>query len=175
MTRPTVDVLRVLLAAPDGDPLWGAKISELTDLGKSTVSHILARLTALGWVTVRQEEEPHPGRPARMLHTMSPQGRRQAKAALAARQGRSPYQAPAPVVSQTPLAPQPSGPAGETAADPKPISRQAAHRGPVEQRTAGEPSTPPTQPSPRWRATGRSAGRQPTHRAVSRPHRHRKP
>ncbi|MFE9776380.1 hypothetical protein ACFYOV_32950 [Streptomyces sp. NPDC005931] len=116
-----------------------------------TVSQILARLTALGWVTFRQEEGPHPGRPARVFHSMSSQGRHQAKAALAARQARGPCRTPAPVMFQTPPAPapRPVGPAGDSAADQKPISEQAAHHTPDEQRTAGEPGTPPAQPMPK--------------------------
>ncbi|MET7639851.1 MarR family transcriptional regulator [Streptomyces sp. NPDC005438] len=150
MTRPTIDVLRLLLAEPEGDPLWGAKISELTDLGKSTVSQILARLTALGWVTLRREEEPHPGRPPRVFHSMSPQGRRRAKTALAARQARGPCRTPAPVMSQKPPAPapRPVSPAADNAAGYKPSERAARHAS-GQQRTAGEPRTSPAQPMPK--------------------------
>ncbi|WP_405968915.1 MarR family transcriptional regulator (plasmid) [Streptomyces sp. NBC_00015] len=88
MTRPTVEVLRLLLDGGVDDPLWGARIGELADLGKSTVSQILARLTALEWVTPREEAGSHPGRPARVFYTLTEQGRREAKAALAARSAR---------------------------------------------------------------------------------------
>ena len=72
MTRTTVEVLTLLLAAPAGDRLWAARIGELADLGRSTVSQIPVRLTALGWVTPRVEEGPHPGRPARAFCELTP-------------------------------------------------------------------------------------------------------
>ncbi|WP_216311768.1 MarR family transcriptional regulator [Streptomyces nanshensis] len=100
MTRPTVEVLRLLLAAPADDPLWGARIGELADLGKSTVSQILARLTGLGWLTLRDEEGPHPSRPARVLCILSPAGRERAEAALSAWSSRRQQQ-----VLETPDAP----------------------------------------------------------------------
>ncbi|MEV6733743.1 MULTISPECIES: helix-turn-helix domain-containing protein [unclassified Streptomyces] len=85
MTRPTAEVLRVLLSAPTHGPLWAARISELAGLGRSTVSQILARLTGRQWVTLHQERDPHPGRPARVLCVLTQQGRREAEAALGAR------------------------------------------------------------------------------------------
>ncbi|MEU3985223.1 winged helix DNA-binding protein [Streptomyces sp. NPDC026672] len=84
MMRPTVEVLRLLLDGRADGPLWGARISELAALGKSTVSQILARLTALEWVIPHKEEGPHPSRPARVFYTLTEQGRREAKVALAA-------------------------------------------------------------------------------------------
>ena len=86
MTRTTVEVVTLLLAAPAGDPLWAARIGELAGLGRSTVSQIPVRLTALGWVTPRVEEGPHPGRPARVLCELTPEGRNQTEVVLAARQ-----------------------------------------------------------------------------------------
>ncbi len=151
MTRPTVDVLRLLLAVTEGDLLWGARISDLTDLGKSTVSQILARLTALGWVTLRQEEGPHPGRPGRVFHSMSPQGRRQAETALAARKARGPHRTTTLVMPQTPTAPspRPAEQPTDSAADQKPIGEQAARHTPDEQHTPVRPSTPPAQSMPK--------------------------
>ncbi|MBH1937860.1 hypothetical protein I5Q34_26925 [Streptomyces sp. AV19] len=84
-----VEVLRLLLSVPADDPLWAGRIAVSADVGKSTVSQVLARLTALGWVTRCGEEGPHPGRPARVFYTLSPKGRRQAEVALAARDTRS--------------------------------------------------------------------------------------
>lgn len=84
MTRPTVEVLRLLLAASAHEPLWAARISEQTAVGKSTVSQILARLAERQWVSLRQEPGSHPGRPARVLCALTQQGRREARAALAA-------------------------------------------------------------------------------------------
>ncbi|MGW2112834.1 PadR family transcriptional regulator [Streptomyces sp. NPDC001948] len=86
MTRPMVEVLRLLLPAPVDDPLWAARIGEEADLGKSTVSQILARLAELGWVTTSQEERgSHPGRPPRTFYVLTDTGRREAELALAAR------------------------------------------------------------------------------------------
>lgn len=86
MTRPTVEVLRLLLPAPTDDPLWAARICEEADLGKSTVSQILSRLTELGWVTTIQEEEgSHPGRPPRIFYVLTGTGRQEVHLALAAR------------------------------------------------------------------------------------------
>ncbi|MFE6496294.1 helix-turn-helix transcriptional regulator [Streptomyces sp. NPDC057748] len=86
MTRPTVEVLRLLLPASVDDPLWAARIGEEADLGKSTVSQILARLVELGWVTTSQEDRgSHPGRPPRTFYVLTETGRREAALALAAR------------------------------------------------------------------------------------------
>ncbi|MFE9121474.1 PadR family transcriptional regulator [Streptomyces sp. NPDC007172] len=86
MTRPMVEVLRLLLPAPVDDPLWAAKIGEEADLGKSTVSQILAKLVELEWVTTSQEEKgSHPGRPPRTFYALTDTGRREANSALAAR------------------------------------------------------------------------------------------
>ncbi|WP_327072098.1 hypothetical protein OG196_42800 [Kitasatospora purpeofusca] len=85
MTRPTVEVLRLLLATPEYEPLWVARIGERAALGKSTVSQILARLSERQWVVLRQEQGSHPGRPARVLCELTERGRREAETALAAR------------------------------------------------------------------------------------------
>ncbi len=151
MTRPTVDVLRLLLSVPADDPLWGARISELADLGKSTVSQILARLTVLGWVTLREEEGPHPGRPARVFHTMSPEGRRQAEAALAARDARGQGRAGSPVTTEASMPPsqQSAGPMRDRAGNPGAMIEQAAQPAPGTQHTTPESATLPAQPAPK--------------------------
>ncbi len=84
MTRPTVEVLRLLLAAPADEPLWAARIGDQAALGKSTVSQILATLAERRWLVLRREQGAHPGRPARVLCALTRQGRREAEAALAA-------------------------------------------------------------------------------------------
>ncbi|MGY1439497.1 hypothetical protein [Streptomyces reniochalinae] len=61
LTRPTLEVLKVLLAATDDDPAWGLKICEEADLGSGTVYPVLERLTEHGWVEARKEVAPHPG------------------------------------------------------------------------------------------------------------------
>nr|WP_237531336.1 PadR family transcriptional regulator [Streptomyces sp. SID3212] len=58
------------------------------DLGSGTVYPILDRLAERGWVTCRDEVEPHPGRPARRHYELSGTGRAQAQAALSARRAR---------------------------------------------------------------------------------------
>ncbi|MET8680890.1 hypothetical protein ABZW18_25735 [Streptomyces sp. NPDC004647] len=63
-------------------------MSEQAGLGKSTVSQILARLAALAWVVLRDEQGPHPGRPPRVFCTLTGEGRRQAEGVLAARGAR---------------------------------------------------------------------------------------
>lgn len=162
MTRPTVDVLRLLLSAPKDDPLWGARISELADLGKSTVSQILTRLTALGWLTPREENGPHPGRPPRLFHTMSSKGRRQAAIALAARDGRSQHRAAGPLVPQAPTTParQPIGYAQHTTPDPgtlpaRPTPKMAGYW-PIRFPKPGMP-----RPAPEDRATARTGANWP--------------
>lgn len=85
MTRPTVEVLRLLLAASAHEPLWAARISERAALGKSTVSQILTRLSERQWVVLRQEQGSHPGRPARVLCELTQQGCMEAETALAVR------------------------------------------------------------------------------------------
>ncbi|MEE1737083.1 helix-turn-helix transcriptional regulator [Streptomyces sp. BE147] len=76
----------MLLLAPVGDPLWAARIGEEADLGKSTVSQILAKLAELEWVTTSQEEKgSHPGRPPRTFYVLTGTGRQEAHLALAAR------------------------------------------------------------------------------------------
>jgi hypothetical protein len=85
MTRPVVEVLRLLLKAPADDPLWGAKIVADADLGSGTVYPILQRLAEDGWLTPREETGPHPGRPARTFYELTGTGRQKAEDALAAR------------------------------------------------------------------------------------------
>ncbi|MEU5980289.1 hypothetical protein [Streptomyces sp. NPDC047315] len=84
-TLPTVEVLSLLLDASADDSPWAARISEQTGLGKSTVSQILTRLAALTWIVTRNEPGPHPGRPPRILCSLTGEGRRQAKEMLAKR------------------------------------------------------------------------------------------
>ncbi|MDX3695006.1 PadR family transcriptional regulator [Streptomyces europaeiscabiei] len=85
MTRPVVEVLRLLLKAPADEPLWGTKIVTDADLGSGTVYPILQRLAEDGWIAPREETGPHPGRPARTFYELTETGRRKAEEALAAR------------------------------------------------------------------------------------------
>ncbi|MGI5445755.1 PadR family transcriptional regulator [Streptomyces sp. CA-243310] len=88
LTKPTIGVLEVLLAATSDDPPWGLSICMDADLGSGTVYPILDRLQEIGWVTSRDETGPHPGRPARRFWELTGTGRAQAQAALAARRAR---------------------------------------------------------------------------------------
>lgn len=90
LTTPTVAVLEKLLAAQPHTPMWGLEICRTADLGAGTVYPILARLAGLGWVEVREENEPHPGRPARRLYEFTAAGRERAAEALATRRARLP-------------------------------------------------------------------------------------
>jgi DNA-binding PadR family transcriptional regulator len=88
LTKPTIGVLEVLLAATDEQPAWGLSICTDADLGPGTVYPILDRLAERGWIASRDETEPHPGRPARRYYALTEQGRADVEAALAARQAR---------------------------------------------------------------------------------------
>uniref|UniRef100_UPI002F9103FA PadR family transcriptional regulator n=1 Tax=Kitasatospora indigofera TaxID=67307 RepID=UPI002F9103FA len=88
LTKPTIGVLEVLLAATDDDPAWGLKICAEADLGSGTVYPILERLADRGWVTAWAETDPHPGRPPRRYYQLTGTGRLQATEALHARSGR---------------------------------------------------------------------------------------
>ncbi|MFF2956741.1 PadR family transcriptional regulator [Kitasatospora sp. NPDC057965] len=88
MTKPTIGVLEVLLAATDDDPAWGLKICAEADLGSGTVYPILERLAERGWVTSSIETAPHPSRPPRRFYQLTGTGRLQATEALRARRQR---------------------------------------------------------------------------------------
>ncbi|MFG2794059.1 PadR family transcriptional regulator [Streptomyces sp. NPDC048419] len=88
LTRPTVEVIKVLLAAPPDAPAWGLKICEEGDLGSGTVYPILERLTKQGWITSFEETAPHPGRPARRYYELTATGRMEALTALEERRRR---------------------------------------------------------------------------------------
>ncbi|MEV6358131.1 hypothetical protein [Streptomyces hydrogenans] len=102
-TLPTAEVLSLLLDASADDPPWAARISEQTGLGKSTISQILTKLSALTWIVTRNESGPHPGRPPRILCSLTGEGRRQAKEVLAKRavtRQRRPYLAKEAIPSE---------------------------------------------------------------------------
>ena len=88
LTKPTIAVLEVLLAATDDAPAWGLSICRDADLGSGTVYPILDRLLERGWVASYDETEPHPGRPARRYYELTGIGRTRATAALEARNAR---------------------------------------------------------------------------------------
>jgi len=88
LTKPTIAVLEVLLAATQDAPAWGLSICRDADLGSGTVYPILDRLLERGWVSSYDEAEPHPGRPARRYYELTGTGRLQAQDALAARRAK---------------------------------------------------------------------------------------
>lgn len=88
LTMATVLVLEKLLAGDRKEPLWGLEICRSADLGPSTVYPILARLREREWVSVRDEGEGHPSRPARRFYRLTDAGRQKAMTALAERRAR---------------------------------------------------------------------------------------
>jgi PadR family transcriptional regulator PadR len=85
LTKPTLAVLEVLLAAGPSDPVWGLRVCAEADLGSGTVYPILARLERIGWVTCSWEDPPPADRPRRRFYELSGTGRQEIAAALAAR------------------------------------------------------------------------------------------
>ncbi|WP_405589999.1 PadR family transcriptional regulator [Streptomyces sp. NBC_01190] len=94
LTKPTIAVLDVLMAATDDNPAWGLSICQDADLGSGTVYPILDRLLRVGWVESCEETGPHPGRPARRYYELTGNGRAAAQAALSARRNRMRMWAP---------------------------------------------------------------------------------
>ncbi|MFE9820341.1 helix-turn-helix transcriptional regulator [Streptomyces sp. NBC_00236] len=74
LTRPTLEVLKVLLTATPDDPAWGLKICEEADLGSGTVYPILERLVGAGWATRTEEQGEHFGRPRRYYYELTAAG-----------------------------------------------------------------------------------------------------
>ncbi|WP_326764355.1 PadR family transcriptional regulator [Streptomyces sp. NBC_01591] len=81
LTRPTLEVLQVLLSSTSDSPAWGLKICEEAALGSGTVYPILERLTDAGWVTRTAETAEHPGRPKRYYYELTAAGLRATHAA----------------------------------------------------------------------------------------------
>ncbi|MFD7291817.1 PadR family transcriptional regulator [Streptomyces sp. NPDC059897] len=88
LTRPTLEVIKVLLASTPDDPAWGLRICQEAELGSGTVYPILDRLEQHGWVTTSVEVTPHPGRPPRRFYELSGTGRVAASDALESRRRR---------------------------------------------------------------------------------------
>ncbi|MFE4874784.1 PadR family transcriptional regulator [Streptomyces sp. NPDC056682] len=75
LTRPTLEVLKALMASTADAPAWGLSICQTAELGSGTVYPILERLVENGWITSREEAGPHPGRPARRYYELTRAGR----------------------------------------------------------------------------------------------------
>ncbi|WP_235903042.1 PadR family transcriptional regulator [Streptomyces sp. 1-11] len=81
-------VLEALFGSTPDAPAWGLSICRQADLGPGTVYPILDRLLERGWVRSWDEEDAHPGRPARRFYEFTGAGRHQAREALEARAAR---------------------------------------------------------------------------------------
>ncbi|MEU5825625.1 helix-turn-helix transcriptional regulator [Streptomyces sp. NPDC047803] len=81
LTRPTLEVIKVLLASTADNPAWGLKICEEADLGSGTVYPILERLVDAGWTTRYEEAGEHPGRPKRYYYELTAVGQSAARQA----------------------------------------------------------------------------------------------
>jgi PadR family transcriptional regulator PadR len=83
LTRPTAQMLAALLQAPH---TWryGYDLTKESGIASGTLYPLLARLVDDGWLETRWENSAVPGRPPRHLYRLTPIGRAQARAALAA-------------------------------------------------------------------------------------------
>jgi len=85
VTQPTLDVLEVLLAADDFE-LHGWAVIRATGRAGPTVYKVLERLTEIGWVTRRWEDQPaDANRPRRRFYRLTPDGLERARAVLSER------------------------------------------------------------------------------------------
>jgi DNA-binding PadR family transcriptional regulator len=74
VTAAILDVLQVLLAAPEGG-CHGFAIAKETRRPTGSVYPILARLERSGWVeSYWESEQPEHGRPRRRLYCLTPEG-----------------------------------------------------------------------------------------------------
>lgn len=74
ITAPLLDVLETFLAA-GGIELHGWAIIKASQRGGPTVYKILERLTEMGWVTARWEEQPpEPNKPRRRFYKLTGDG-----------------------------------------------------------------------------------------------------
>ncbi|MEU6556742.1 MarR family transcriptional regulator [Streptomyces sp. NPDC046915] len=81
LTRPTLEVIKVLMTATPDHPAWGLRICEEAGLGSGTVYPILERLVDNGWAVRSEETGDHPGRPKRSYYELTAAGRRAAQEA----------------------------------------------------------------------------------------------
>ena len=89
VTAPFLDVVEILDRAT-GD-LHGWAIIKASRRGGPTVYKILERLTEMGWVTGRWDDQPpNPNRPPRRYYRLTRDGADLARALLAERRGAGP-------------------------------------------------------------------------------------
>jgi PadR family transcriptional regulator PadR len=75
VTLVIMDVLDVIMSAPQDDPAWGLRICEATGHGPGTVYPALDRLMKAGWIEDRWEEPAPADRPRRRFYTITSIGR----------------------------------------------------------------------------------------------------
>lgn len=88
VTLVIMDVLDVIMSAPQDDPAWGLRICEATDHGQGTVYPALDRLMKAGWIEDRWEDPVPTDRPRRRFYSVTSVGRAGYAAALEQRAGR---------------------------------------------------------------------------------------
>jgi DNA-binding transcriptional regulator PaaX len=75
VTLVIMDVLDVVMSAPQDDPAWGLRICEATGHGPGTVYPALDRLMKAGWIEDRWEDSEPADRPRRRFYTITSVGR----------------------------------------------------------------------------------------------------
>lgn len=82
ITRPTVEVLRVLLATDE--PIWGLRVVKATGLKAGSVYPILSRLEDGSWITGEWESAGDRPGARRRLYRLTGEGRVEALKVVAA-------------------------------------------------------------------------------------------
>ena len=77
----TRQLLEALLSRP-GEWRYGYDLSRETGLKSGTLYPQLMRLEAAGWLEAQWQEAPQPGKPARHVYKLTPQGLQEAPALL---------------------------------------------------------------------------------------------
>ena len=75
VTLVIMDVLDVIMSAPQDDPAWGLRICEATGHGPGTVYPALDRLMKAGWIEDRWEDPVPADRPRRRFYAITSAGR----------------------------------------------------------------------------------------------------
>jgi PadR family transcriptional regulator, regulatory protein PadR len=75
VTLVVMDVLDVVMSAPQDDPAWGLRICDATGHGPGTVYPALDRLMKAGWIEDRWEDPVPTDRPRRRFYTITSVGR----------------------------------------------------------------------------------------------------
>jgi PadR family transcriptional regulator PadR len=88
VTLVIMDILDVIMSAPQDDPVWGLGICEATGHGPGTTYPALDRLMKAGWIEDRWEDPAPADRPRRRFYTITSTGRAGYAAVLEQRAGR---------------------------------------------------------------------------------------